>query len=259
MELRLPHVPPLWRETLIGFEAAGLLRSPVWRGDGCERADGDGVLLIPGFMAGDGSLGLMTRWLRGLGYRTKSAGIRSNVGCSEAVCSALEPRLECLAEATGRRVAIVGQSRGGMLGKVLAIRRPDLVSGVVTLGSPLRSQLAVHPLVLGQIGIVGTLGAVGLSGVFGHNCLRGTCCEEFRRAAQAEFPADVSLVSLYSRTDGIVDWRACLDPAADELVEVHASHCGMSVNAEAYRAVANSLTRFREGDAWPGAWFANAA
>ena len=36
-------------------------------------------------------------------------------------------------------------------------------------------------------------------------------------------------------------WQSCLDPAADELVEVSASHCGMGVNAQAFLAVADAL------------------
>ncbi len=41
-------------------------------------------------------------------------------------------------------------------------------------------------------------------------------------------------VWVYSRSDGIVDWRACLDGAADELVEIRASHCGMAVSVDVY-------------------------
>src|SRR4028119_1678450 len=94
MEVRLPlpHVPPLWREGPLGLEAAGLLRSPVWRGTGLSRGEDRPVLLIPGFLAGDNSLGLMTHWLRGLGYRTGSAGIRTNIDCSASVTDALEQR-----------------------------------------------------------------------------------------------------------------------------------------------------------------------
>jgi hypothetical protein len=57
-------------------------------------------------------------------------------------------------------------------------------------------------------------------------CLRGECCEPFRRALADPFPDEVGYLSIYSRTDGIVDWRACLDPEADEHVEVKASHIG---------------------------------
>ena len=74
-----------------------------------------------------------------------------------------------------------------------------------------------------------------------NSCLRGDCCQRFRRAMKAPYPDEVSFVSVYSRSDGIVDWRSCLDPDADETVEVRASHCGMSANASVYRAVARSL------------------
>jgi pimeloyl-ACP methyl ester carboxylesterase len=238
----LPVVPPLWRETRVALEATGLRRSAVWRGDGVPTGDGRPVLLIPGFLAGDGTLATMTHWLRMLGYRTRRAGIRANVACSEAACARLEQRLEAFAEAQGRPVAVVGQSRGGIFAKALAARRPDLVDSIVTLGSPTVSQLRVHPLVLAQIGIVGALGSGHVPGMFSLRCLRGDCCERFRAALAGPFPDDVHWTALYSRTDGIVDWRACLDPQADELVEVRASHCGMALNAQVYAEVAAALS-----------------
>jgi pimeloyl-ACP methyl ester carboxylesterase len=238
----LPVVPPLWRETRVALEATGLRRSAVWRGDGVPTGDGRPVLLIPGFLAGDGTLATMTHWLRMLGYRTRRAGIRANVACSEAACARLEQRLEAFAEAQGRPVAVVGQSRGGIFAKALAARRPDLVDSIVTLGSPTVAQLRVHPLVLAQIGIVGALGSGHVPGMFSLRCLRGDCCERFRAALAGPFPDDVHWTALYSRTDGIVDWRACLDPQADELVEVRASHCGMALNAQVYAEVAAALS-----------------
>jgi triacylglycerol lipase len=228
----------------VGTEVAALLRSPTWRGEGITRSEGDAVLLIPGFLAGDGSLALMTRWLRNMGYHTKSAGLRANIDCSAETCTRIEDRLERLAESRGRRVAIVGQSRGGVLAKAIAAKRPDLVSGVVALGSPLISQLKIHPLVLAQVGLVAALGSVGRRGHFSHRCLTGECCKEFRDALAGPFPEDVGLVSIYSRRDGIVDWRGCLDPAAEAHIEVRSSHCGMSVNATAYRATGRSLAAF---------------
>ena len=241
----LPHVPPLWREGRFAFELAALRRSSVFQGAGVEHGDGRPVLLIPGFMAGDGTLGTMTHWLRAAGYRTRRAGIRSNVNCSEAACARLEARLEGFANYTGQKVAIVGQSRGGIFARALAVKRPDLVSGIVTLGSPTVGMLKIHPLVLAQVGLVSALGSAHVPGLFTWRCLRGTCCEDFRAAISGPFPEDVPYVAMYSRTDGVVDWRSCLDPAA-ELVEVDASHCGMSVNPRVYRELAVALARFAE-------------
>jgi pimeloyl-ACP methyl ester carboxylesterase len=247
----LPHFPPLWRESLAGVEAARLFASSVWRGGGVPAGDGRPVLLIPGFMAGDGSLATMTRWLRENGYRTRRAGIRANVGCSEDYLQRLEQRLEELAARTGQRVAIVGQSRGGIFARVLATRRPDLVCGVVTLGSPTVNQLRAHPFVLVQVVLVGTLGSSRIPGMFRVSCLRGACCERFREELTGDFPPEVGYTALYSRTDGVVDWRACLDPAAVQ-VEVRASHVGMAVNAEVYAEVGHALGSFADGWAETG-------
>ena len=48
------------------------------------------------------------------------------------------------------------------------------------------------------------------------------------RAAQP-LPAGVAFTAIYSRRDGIVDWRACVDPLATP-VEVTASHLGMALD-----------------------------
>jgi len=239
----VPHVPPLWRESRVALEAARLFRSPVWRGDGVPAGDGRPVLLVPGFMAGDGSLATLTRWLRANGYWTSRAGIRANVGCSQDACERLERRAEALAARTGEQVAIIGQSRGGVLARVVAYRRPDLISGIVALGAPTVSMLRVHPLVLLNVGLVGALGTSRVPGLMSLSCLRGACCATFRTDLPAAFPAGVGYMSVYSRSDGIVDWHACLDPAA-ETVEVHASHCGMGVSEQVYRLIAGALAEF---------------
>ena len=248
MRTPLPYVPPMWRESRIGFELAGLLRSPVWRGEGVADGEGQPVMLISGLLAGDHSLNFMARWLKKTGHRPCRAGIAVNVDCSQRAADKLERRLECLAEDSGQKVAIVGQSRGGSFARVLAVRRPDLVSGIVCLGSPLKHQLAIHPLVRASILGIGALGTAGIDGLMRHSCLWGDCCTTYWDDFAEPFPPGVGYVSLYSRTDGIVKWRACLDPAA-EPVEVRASHIGMAVNAEVYRAIAASLEGLRAAEA----------
>jgi hypothetical protein len=112
------------------------------------------------------------------------------------------------------------------------------VSAVVTLGAPTVSQLRIHPVVLAHVAVVGALGSGRVPGMFRFSCLRGACCAEFREELLR--PVEVPYTALYSRTDGIVDWRSCLDPAA-ELVEVRASHLGMGLNAEVYAEIAHAL------------------
>jgi triacylglycerol lipase len=236
-------LPPLWREARFLAELHALQRDPVIAGVDVPHGDGEPVLLIPGYLAGDVSLATMTHWLRKLGYRTGRAGITLNTDCSTAVMRRLEERLERAAARHQRPVAIIGQSRGGCLARMLALSRPELVSGIVTLGSPLLDQLALHPLVRLNVRIMGALGTLGVPGVFTPNCVDGACCAELRERYSGPFPHGVGFVSVFSRSDGIVDWRACLDPDAEN-VPVDASHCGMSVHADVYRVVARALPGF---------------
>jgi hypothetical protein len=239
--------PPLWREGRLPLEAAALLRDPIFRGEGVRSAAGQPVLLMPGFLAGDDSLGLMTKWLRRTGHQTRSAGIRANVDCSANAVDKLLARVEDQAERRGRRVALIGQSRGGTFARVMAARRPDLISGVVTLGSPLTDVFDIHPFLRMGIRAVGTLGTIGLGGLFGLECLKGECCKDFWADLRGPFPDDVGFVSIYSKSDGIVRWQSCLDDAAEH-VEVDASHCGMAINPGAYRAIATALESFRAAE-----------
>lgn len=240
--------PPLWREARIGLEAASLLRDPVFRGQGLPDGRGRPVLLIPGFLAGDGSFAPMARWLKRAGYRPTRAGMRANVDCSGAALERLEERVDRVVAEQGTRAVVIGQSRGGGLAKALAARRPDLIGGIVTLGSPQIDPLAVHPLVRLHVEAVSRLGSLGAPGLFKRSCLEGECCADFWEQLAAPCPDGVGFVAIYSRSDGIVDWRACLDPCADEHVEIFASHCGMAVNPAAWRAVAEALDSFARAD-----------
>jgi pimeloyl-ACP methyl ester carboxylesterase len=233
----------------MGLEAAALLRDPILRGDGLRDGRGRPALLIPGFMAGDGSLAPMANWLGRAGYRPTRAGMRANVGCAGTGHERLEQRLERLVAEQGQRAVVIGQSRGGSMAKVLAVRRPDLVCGLVTLGSPHVDPLAVHPLVRLQVEAVARLGSVGAPGLFKRSCLDGECCSSFWEDLTQPPDRSVGFVSVYSRSDGIVDWRSCLDPSADEQIEIGASHCGMAISPAAWRAVAAALDRFGRSEA----------
>ena len=228
----------------MGLEWARLRRHTIWSGDGIPHAGGQPVLLVPGFLAGDDTLGTMTHWLRRTGHRTRKAGMRLNVDCSESALERLVERVEAMCETHGEKVAVIGQSRGGSLARVLAVRRPELVSGIVTLGTPLTNSFVIHPLVNLHVLAVGALGTLGVRGLFGRGCRTGDCCTGYWADLEGPFPKGVGFLSIYSRTDGIVAWESCLDPAAEH-VEVRSSHIGMGLNPDAYAATAAALERFR--------------
>jgi pimeloyl-ACP methyl ester carboxylesterase len=199
------------------------------------------VLLIPGFMAGDASLTVLAGWLRRRGHEVRTSGIRLNVGCAGRELE----RLGTVLEAFDEPIVIVGQSRGGTIARALAARYPHMVAAVMTLGSPVLDQLAISPSVLRTVRSVAFLGDLGIRGLFTNDCLDGACCAEFRTLLAQPLDAEPPWVAIYSRSDAIVDWRACLDPAAD-CVEIDGSHCGMAVNVHVYRELARLLARSEE-------------
>ena len=198
------------------------------------------VLLVPGFLAGDSSLGPMSRTLRHQGFRTYRADIRANVGCTLAAADQLEERLEEISQRRGSRVRIVGHSLGGMLARGVAARRPDLVAGIVTMGSPMLAPGAHHASLARSVDLLVRLNRAGVRRLMAEDCVAGHCARESFAQARAVLPDDVDFTAIFSRRDGIVDWRACIDPAA-HAVEVRSSHVGMAFDPVVIAAVSAAL------------------
>jgi pimeloyl-ACP methyl ester carboxylesterase len=208
--------------------------------------DNPPVLLVPGFLAGDRSLLTLGARVSDAGFRPLFAGIERNVDCSEVTIR----RLVATLERGGERVSIVGHSRGGLLARVVARRRPDLVTSVVTLAAPYRDPLAIHPILLAQGVALGLAGTAGVRGLVRLSCGVGTCCARFRADLAAPAAAGVRYVSVYSRRDAVVDWRACVD-ASCEAIEVDSGHCGMAADPIALARVVDRLRAIHANPARP--------
>lgn len=189
------------------------------------------VLLIPGFLAGDWTLGTQFDWLRRVGYRPRLAGVTFNVMYSEVMLRPLIDALEAQHRKTGARVSLVGQSRGGVLAKVLAHRRADLVEQVITLGSPLSDPFDVHPL---------TMAGVHAAHLFNAVRYRHRASVEMRFLRDLRAAPRVPTTSIYTRSDGVVNWKACLRPDVNA-IEVNGSHLGLALNPEVYCILAHLL------------------
>jgi hypothetical protein len=50
-----------------------------------------------------------------------------------------------------------------------------------------------------------------------------------------------SSAAIFSKCDGVVDWRACLEEDAELNREVSSTHIGMAFNPDVYRTLANLL------------------
>ena len=235
--LRAPGLGLLLAETRGIFELnASLLLSPLLMR--APRGDGHPVLLLPGFLASDLSMAPMRRYLRELGYDAHAWRMGRNLGGVARMRVALRDRLAEIHAAAGRKVSIVGWSLGGVYARDLALQAPDMVRCVVTLGSPFAND-------------VRATNATRL-----YEALSGEAADdnpELRAAIAGDLP--VPATSIYTRTDGIVNWRTCLLRPSDtaENIEVHlASHVGLGVNPAALWAVADRLAQpegeFRQFD-----------
>jgi pimeloyl-ACP methyl ester carboxylesterase len=233
----------VFNEALALVEFRQLLLDPVFAGAGVAPGRGRPVLVIPGFLAPDLAVRTMVDWLRRAGYYAAYPRVGPNFRCGEDTVGRLERRLEGLADRRRERVVLIGHSRGGQFARALGIRRPDLVSSVVMLATPGMDLGAIHPVIHVWVHGLSLLARLGVPRVFGSPCFTGPCCERFRAELAAPVPPAVQLVCVIGRRDGLVDRRACADPAATSVVQVNASHIGTTLNAATYRAIARVLAQ----------------
>ncbi len=113
-----------------------LRADPVYRGTGMPRGDGKAVLVLPGLFANDFYLQPLRTWLGRIGYKPTVSTIAINAGCSRRLIERVEAGLERQLKSTEGPVAIIGHSRGGMLGKAIASRLGDRCAHFIALGSP---------------------------------------------------------------------------------------------------------------------------
>lgn len=193
------------------------------------RGDGHGVLVLPGLLGDDLSTRLMRRFLSCHGFDAHGWGLGRNIGPTEKVVEALPRTLEELAGRSGGTVSVIGWSLGGIFAREIARQRPDLVRGVITLASPYGMKDSDRSRA---------------DAAFQRHARRHVSPRSGDRDRMRE-PIPVPSTALYSRTDGIVDWRACVEPAGaeHENIAVRASHLGIGVDPAALWVIADRLAQ----------------
>jgi pimeloyl-ACP methyl ester carboxylesterase len=190
------------------------------------RGDGEPVLILPGYGAGDWSTITLQAYLRLLGYRARGWGLGRNKGTALELLPKVLDRAVSLARRRQRKIHVIGWSFGGYLARELARERADLVRHVITLGTPV-------------------IGGPKYTAV----------AESFRRlgidvealAAEVEQRNRISfstpVTAIYSRNDAVVAWKACIDHSAANIehVEVGTTHFGFGFSAEVYKIIARRL------------------
>ena len=194
------------------------------------RGDGHPVLVLPGLAAGDSSTKPLRHFLEHLGYAVSPWEQGPNFGPRDHVIKGLVDRVRGLQKEHGRKVTLVGWSLGGAMASALALRMPERVRQVVTLGSPLTG----HPK------------GTNVWRVF--EIVSGFRHDDPRLMELVSGEASVPTTSIMSKTDGIVSWRMSLarESHIAENIEVSATHLGMGANPAVLWVIADRLAQ-REG------------
>jgi pimeloyl-ACP methyl ester carboxylesterase len=196
------------------------------------RGDGHPVVVLPGLCAGDNSTYPMRRLLCELGYDARPWGQGLNFGPRDHVIKGMVDQVRALQKKHRKKVSLVGWSLGGAMANALALRMPERIRQVVTLGSPLTG----HPR------------GTNVSRVF--ELVSGFRADDERLMELVNGEPEVPTTSIMSKTDGIVNWRMSLarESAIAENIEVSATHLGMGVNPAVMWIVADRLAQAE------GAW-----
>jgi pimeloyl-ACP methyl ester carboxylesterase len=216
-----------WMEVRAAGELAGTLAAwPLLHL--APRGDGHAVLVLPGLAAGDTSTRLLRRFLEDMGYAAYGWGLGRNLGPREGVREAMLDLLDRLHAGSGRTVSLVGWSLGGAYARALAMRRPEAVRNVITLGSP----------------IAGDARATRARRVYEWGTGQRASLHQGPPPLRP-VPEDVPATSIFSKSDGVVAWRASLQPEGPlaENVEVFGSHLGLGVHAPVLYAIADRLAQ----------------
>lgn len=221
-----PSKSLLLMESRIGFELARFaLAMPRLRRE-LPRGSGQALIIVPGFGTTDAATAPLRHLLGQLGYAPHGWQLGRNLGMRSGVRDALNAQLRTVHAQYGP-VTLVGWSLGGVFVRELARHQPQAVRRVITLGSPInRDPDANNILPLVRLANGGKPPQTDLAGF-----------------ARRITPPPVPCTAVYTKQDGIVAWRACLEDPADNIenVEVGGSHFGLPFNPQVARLIAEHL------------------
>lgn len=233
----------MWQEALAGVEALLLHAAPVYYGLGIPRGDGSGVIILPGFLVNDIYLMEMYAWLKRIGYQPYYSGIRWNADCPNLIIGrVLNETLERACDETGDRVHLIGHSLGGIIARSVAGSRSEDVASVITMGSPFRGT-KLHPRIFDLVNMVRRHILDKHEEKVLPDCYTASCTCSFLDHLKKDLPDSVAQTAIYTRTDGLVDWRYCLTQDADNDFEVTGTHVGLAFNPRVYEIIAQRLAK----------------
>jgi alpha-beta hydrolase superfamily lysophospholipase len=199
------------------------------------KGDGHPIMIIPGLGTGDGATYFLRNFLKSIGYEPYSWGFGRNMGpkpnLNDFIDSMLRRVKEISAQNNHSEVSIIGHSLGGIYGREIAKYSPHLIRQVITLASPFKDLVDTNATFIYEI----------LNKDKSHR--------NIDIAKKISEPPPVPFTSLYTKTDGVVNWHATLEnegPFAENVEVPGASHMGLSHNPIAMYIIADRLSKNKE-------------
>jgi len=215
--------------------------APVYYGLGVPRGDNSAVVIIPGFMLTDLYLVELYGWLGRIGYEPYFSGIGLNADCPNLLIRRkLTETIRRARRKTGRKIHVIGHSLGGVLARSIACELQEEVASVITLGAPFRGTVA-HPRLLQAVEVVRKQIKQNHGTKVLPDCYSGACTCSFLDSLCRDLPGDMAQTAIYTRNDGLVDWRYCITGNPDVDVEVSGTHVGLGFNPSVYYIIAKRL------------------
>ena len=237
-----------WTEALFAAEILFLHATPVYYGFGVPRGDDSAVVIIPGFLGTDLYLMELHGWLQRIGYRPYFSGIGINAECPNLLIQRrLNETIERALTETEQKIHLIGHSLGGVIARSVAGQRPGDVASVITLASPFRGTATSRTILQAAEGIRQRILKEHGRGVL-PDCYTGRCTCNFVDSLKRDIPNSMVETAIYTRDDGIVDWRYCMTKNPEVDFEVPGTHIGMAFNPSAYAIVADRLAKAQSSE-----------
>ncbi len=197
------------------------------------KGDGHPVLVLPGLMASDFSTGPLRYFLKDRNLSPHRWRLGTNMGNTHDVEKVKNRVLE-LHERYGQKVSIVGWSLGGVYARAIAHDIPEHIRMVITLASPYKGLMEPS------------------HAKWFYQLVKGKDADEIdpHLLEKLKQSPPVPFTSIYSKLDGVVSWRHCIEDEHNEQtenVEVYASHFGMGLNPSVMACLADRLAQ-KEGE-----------
>jgi pimeloyl-ACP methyl ester carboxylesterase len=232
----------IWKEVLFGAELLLLYASPVYYGLGIPHGDDSAVMVIPGFLSSDHYLTQLNSWLERIGYRPYNSGIDINAECPNLLIrTRLHDTLELALRDTGGKVHLIGHSLGGVIARSIAGQRPRDIASVITLAAPFRGTIA-HSSILRAAEVVRRQILAEHSNVL-PGCYTSRCTCNFIESLRGRIPRSILQTAIYTKDDGVVDWRCCRTGDPERDFQVPGTHIGLAFNSSAYTVIAQRLAK----------------